>query len=263
MKRTRKILPITGMVCALAAIVLFGLPFPVLLQDGTADTLLKGALVRTGMIAFVVFLALFSGQKSLFRFEGKTLPRALLWGIPCLLVAIVNFPFSALLTGGAKVIRPDLLPLYAFYILTVGVSEEFLFRGIFHTFCKEALARRKNGYLSAVLLSSAIFGLIHLFNLCSGANVGATFLQVGYSFLIGAMLAVTYDKTGNLWLCAVLHSLFDFGGLLILSLGEGNAQDAVFWILTVVVGVLCGVHILLTALKENRRRNRALAKEQP
>lgn len=255
MTRRNKILFVSAMLLCFAVAIVFGWPDLTLVQDSELNVLLTGTLCRIGLTAFLVVLIVFCNQTYLLRFPKKTFARSLAWCIPCFLVAVVNFPFSALITHTAEVTRPELLPLFLLQCVAIGSMEELLFRGIIHDFFRKKLANIKHGYLLSVLVSSAIFGLWHLVNLFSGAGVGATFLQVGYSFLIGAMLAVTFDKTENIWLCVFLHALFDVGGTMIAYIGVGDPQDLVFWILTAVVGVLCAVHILLTALRIDKRNS--------
>jgi len=113
--------------------------------------------------------------------------------------------------------------------------------------------KRRETFLT-VLVTSLLFGIWHLFNLLDGAAFGAVLLQVGYSFLIGAMLSTVRIRTENLWLCVFLHALFDFGGLLIPTLGTGSFQDTVFWILTALAGILCTVHVLLFLLGNDRSK---------
>lgn len=254
MKTKNKIL-YAALALFFAATVVFDIPAIRLLSDEQTNTLLKDALSRACFTAFFICWLFLFRQTDLLHFPRKKFPKALLWSIPCFLVAIVNFPFSALITRNATIERADLIPLFALLCICIGLSEELLFRGIVHGFIKRKLANKKNGYLLSVLISSAVFGLWHLTNLAYGAGVGTTFLQVGYSFLIGAMLAVTYDKTNNIWLCASIHALFDFGGMIVDYLGSGNVHDLVFWILTAVFGVVCAVHIIINAFNLNKRKN--------
>lgn len=253
MTKRRKIILILALALCFAAALAFGLPNVTLLQDETADLLLTGTLSRAALAAFLILLLVLCEQTSVLRFPVEDLPRSLLWCVPCFAVAIVNFPFSALLSGTATVERIGLLPLFLCLCLTIGATEELLFRGILHVVIRQKLQKYRHGYVFSVILSSAIFGLYHLTNLLYGAGVGETLLQAGYSFLIGAMLAVTLDRTENIWLCVLLHALFDVGGTLISYLGEGSPQDTVFWVLTAVFGVLCAVHIIVSALRMDGR----------
>ncbi len=232
---------------AAIAVTLF-VPFS---ADARVDALSKGLLSR-GMLSIllIVLLAGAGDLKSDFTRFGKKL----LWCIPCFLVAIANFPFGALIGGGAAVDRPDLLPLFLFECLAIGLMEELFFRGIVHAFLRKKLAARRGGYIGSVLLSSAVFGLWHLFNLLEGAGVGATFLQVGYTFLLGCMLAVLLDRTENVWLCVAVHTLFDVGGNLVSSIGSGSPWELSFWIVTAVCGALCAAHAIAAAVNISRKK---------
>ena len=46
-------------------------------------------------------------------------------------------------------------------------------------------------------------------------KIGGTFLQVGYTFLIGAMCGIITVKTGNVLLSATAHIVYNFCGMLI------------------------------------------------
>ena len=71
-------------------------------------------------------------------------------------------------------------------------------------------------------------------------------------------------KTKNLWLCVLIHAIFDFGGLLtsiyvkqeekILSVAIGDPwQSKLFWVLTIVVGALCAGHVVYSLLKLDKK----------
>ncbi len=221
-----------------------------LLADEQADFLLRGTLSRILAFCLTVPIVILLGYGKLFFF--RTNKRALLWCFPCLLVAVVNFPFTALLGGSAAVDRPDLVWLFAVYCISIGLLEETLFRGLLQALIFDAL--KKRGAVIAILVNSALFGLWHLTNLFAGAGVGPTLLQVGYSFLLGAMWSSVCYRTGNIWTGVVTHALFDFGGMLVDYLGHGMFQDTVFWVLTVVAGVLCAAHTIAYFVLEHKRK---------
>lgn len=180
-------------------------------------------------------------------------PKNLIWCALPLLVAIVNFPFSALIGGTAHVMRPGLIWLLMIKCLMIGLSEELLFRAVILSSLSEFFRKKRRSCFLPVLLSSVIFALFHFINFLDGAGILAVLQQVGYSFLIGAMLAITLLKTENLGLCVFLHALFDFGGCLLSDVGTGSPHDTVFWILTVTIGVLCAVQMLITLIKSMKK----------
>lgn len=255
MTRRNKILFITAMLLCFAVAIVFGWPDLTLVQDKELNVLLTGTLCRIGLTAFLVVLIVFYNQTYLLRFPKRTFARSLAWCIPCFLVAVVNFSFSALITHTAEVTRPELLPLFLFAMRCYRqYGRAFIPRDHARLLPKKAgkhqaraspFRARLLGNLRVVASRQSLFR----------RGCRRDLLQVGYSFLIDAMLAVTFDKTKNIWLCVFLHALFDVGGTMIAYIGVGDPQDLVFWILTVVVGVLCAVHILLTALYIDKRNS--------
>jgi len=224
-----------------------------LLADETGNRLLNESLSRiVAALCFAVICGLL-GYRDTFLKRVKPFGRALLWCIPCLFVVIANFPFSALISGSAQVEKTNLVPLFLLNCFAIGLMEEVLFRGIFQNLLYGSF--KKYSCFYAIAANSALFGLWHLANLFDGAPLPATLLQVGYSFLIGAMLSTVTLRTGNIWSAVFLHTLFDVGGLLIPQLGNGVFQDGVFWILTVITGVLCACHVIAYLLRQDSRNH--------
>jgi hypothetical protein len=220
-------------------------------SDETVNKLLTAIIPRLVCgVVFIVIIFFFDRDILLIK---RGLAKKLLWCIPCFVVAVVNFPFSALISGSATIERADLIPLFALYCVAVGIMEEAVFRGLIQRIIQERLNQNRHRTLITVALSSAIFAVIHFMNLLEGADVGSTFLQVGYSFLIGGMLGTVLIKTENLWVCVILHALFDFGGLIVTYLGFGEFQDIIFWILTAIGGILCLIHTLFYIIKRDKK----------
>ena len=78
-------------------------------------------------------------------------------------------------------------------VLVAPATEEFLFRGYFY-----GVLRRYLGVLPALILTSALFALIHL-SLPS-------FLPL---FVLAGCLTLAYEATGSLWTPMLMHSLFN------------------------------------------------------
>lgn len=218
------------------------------LDDVLANKLLCNSIARLGLSLLFGWLLYQFGGHRLMVFE-RNFPKALLWSLPCFMVALVNFPIVAIINGTAKIMRTDLIGLYILYVVSIALLEEFIFRGTLLLVISDYFKRKKHGVFFVVLICSLIFSLFHLTNLFEGAGIGATLLQCVYTFLIGAMLMVTIVKTKNIWLCILIHALFDFGGLLIIQIGSGNPWDTAFWIMTIASGVLAAGHIIYTLIK--------------
>jgi membrane protease YdiL (CAAX protease family) len=70
-------------------------------------------------------------------------------------------------------------------------------------------------------------------------------MQIGYSFLIGAMCSVVLFKTANLWLCVALHAIYDFCGLLVPTLGDGSWWDVPTIVFTAVLAVATTAYMVV------------------
>lgn len=219
-----------------------------ILEDPLANKLLCGFIARAGLsLLFCWMLYQYGGRK--YMVLTSQFFRYLLWALPCFMVAFINFPISALIGGKAEVTRIDLLGIYTLYIISVALLEELIFRGVLLLIVSDFMKGKRYQYLLTALICSAIFSLFHLTNLFEGMGIGDVLLQCLYTFLIGGMLTITMLKTKNIWLCILIHALFDFGGLLIVYLGVGNPWDTVFWILTFVGGALCAGHMVFSLLR--------------
>ena len=157
-------------------------------------------------------------------------------------VAVNNFPWRAILLGNARVDAPlPAILLFLLLCLAVAALEEVVFRGILLPVLLSRFGRTTRARLSAILLSSAVFGLFHLLNLTAGASVPATLLQVGYSFLVGCAAAVLFLLSRRLGLAVLFHVVYNFGGMLVPRLGSGSVWDTETVILTAVLGTVAAV----------------------
>lgn len=256
MKKTyRDVLAIILVIAALSVLAVFDFCTLKLSDDQTLNKLINDVIPRICGGVLLFFVLILIEYKGVLIPEKENFFKNLLWCLPCYLVVLANFPFSALICGNATIDRADLIWLFILKCLAISLMEEMLFRGLLQSVIYESFEKNKYKNLITVAVTSAIFGGIHLFNLFAGAGVGATFLQVGYSFLIGAMLSAVLIKTKNIWLCVLLHAVFDIGGLIVTDLGSGPFQDTCFWVLTAVCGVICLAYILYFLLKNQKPDN--------
>ena len=255
MKRTISIILTVLLIClAVASFVVFEAFQVEILPDTDADFLLRTFISRFVVSIAIIWVLFITGYGQMLLFNKKFF-KNVIWALPCFLVAVVNFPFFTLKNGQAIINRMDLIWLYTAYIIAIALLEELVFRGILLLTLKDYLKENKYGYLWTVLLSGLAFGLFHLTNLAYGADLGSTLLQCVYTFLIGCMLAITMLKLNNVWVCFIIHAVFDFGGLLVLTLGWGESWDVFFWVSTVVMGVLCAGHVIYTLFKLEKNKS--------
>lgn len=117
-------------------------------------------------------------------------------------------PVSALLPD-----TPQERRLFAALAVTAGICEELLFRGFLLFYLQEVFPGLP--LWAAVVVSSAIFGIAHLYQGLGGV--------VGTS-AFGAAMAVLYVVSGSLLIPIILHALLD---LRILLLYRPRTEDSV------------------------------------
>ena len=86
----------------------------------------------------------------------------------------------------------------------VGLSEEVLFRGIVF-----GALRQKHRLITAIVVSSAVFGLLHLANLGSGQPLATTMYQVVNAALLGGLFCALLLQTNSIWPPIVLHMVWN------------------------------------------------------
>ena len=199
-----------------------------------------------GGAACLIFVYLYSAKKAL---KLCVSAKSLLVFLPCMAVAVNNFPFVTYLSGQAYIDKgPAAILLYAMLCLGVGFFEEMAFRGCFFPIL---LQRRGNSRLDvfiAIVLSSVIFGLVHVVNLFAGSGIVPVVMQVGYSFLIGGMCSVILVKTRCIWYCVLLHSVYNFCGGVVPNCGGGVIWNAPEIALTAVVAIFVAIYVVYLLL---------------
>ncbi len=176
-------------------------------------------------------------------------PQNFLYMLPCLIIAVDNFQFSAYFRGKMQLVRtaPQDFIIFFVYCMLTGLFEEIVFRGIVFAVIAGLFSKDKKGFLWTYAISSLVFGLSHLFNGFSAA----TLLQVGYTILTGGLFAFCLIKTKNILCCALTHGIFNFCGMLFdkQGLGTGVVFDGGTIITMVAVSVLVGVFVLYKVWK--------------
>ncbi len=246
----RRGLPRGALLCILAVAVplLVWLEFgqPPLSADPRLDPVMRMALTRLLGAAVFFSLILSEGYRLLSPTRGfRPLGRFCLFFLPPLCVVINNFPLLALIRKEACILHnaPLMWGWFSLECLAIALFEEAAFRGFIFPMLAERRYRKRHGLLVSILLTSAVFALVHAVNLLQGGGVGAVLRQIGYSFLIGAMCSVVLIKTHNLWLCVLLHAVFDFGGKLIETMGTGQIWNTPTVVVTAVLAVMTTVYL--------------------
>ena len=198
----------------------------------------------------VLFMLAFSTKSILFPRLGI---KTFLIFLPCMAVAINNFPFIAVFSGKAAIdSSPAVIAVYALSQLAVGFFEEMAFRGCIFTVVLQRCKKNRRGAFMAIVLSSVIFGIIHALNILAGSDPGSVILQIGYSFLIGGMCSVVLIKTSNIWYCVALHAVYNFAGGVVPNCGSGEIWDTPTIILTAALAVAVAAYVIFLLFKITR-----------
>ena len=218
---------------------------PALTPDPVLAPLINMTLTR--LIGAVVFLALLlnEGYRVLNPIQ-KPFLKGLLFALPPFLVVVNNMPILSMIWGDAYFVHsaPVYLIWFAAECLAIGLFEELAFRGVIFLMFAEKRYTTRKGLFWSLILTSAVFGGVHLVNVLMGAGIGATILQIGYSFLIGAMCSVVLLKTRNIWICVALHAIYDFCGTLMPTLGAGTWWDTPTVVFTAVLAVATAAYLV-------------------
>lgn len=204
----------------------------------------------TRFIGGVIFLAmLFNLDYKVLNPVRKPFLRSIVFCLPAFAIAINNFPFSQVISGGATIVGPwQKILLLAIECLCVGFFEEMAFRGVVFLQVVHRRTISRMWVFLSVLISSAVFGLVHLINLYQSSPI-PVLMQIGYSFLIGAMCSVILIRTENIWLCVVVHGLFNFCGAIVPECGIGSIWDTFTVIFTIVMSIAVTVYMVVAFFK--------------
>ena len=218
---------------------------PTLTDDPVLAPLMSMTLTRLIGAAVFLSLLLYEGYHVLHPFQ-KPFWKGLLFTLPPFLVVVNNMPILSMIWGDAYLVHkaPVYLIWFAAECLAIGLFEEFAFRGVIFLMLAEKRHTTRKGLFWSLILTSAIFGGVHLLNVLMGAGIGPVILQIGYSFLIGAMCSVVLLKTRNIWICVALHAIYDFCGTLMPTLGAGTWWDTPTVVFTAVLAVVTAAYLV-------------------
>ena len=130
-------------------------------------------------------------------------------------------------------------------VIFIGIMEELIFRGLLFRAAEVLM-----GEHLAVIISSILFGLIHLVNLSGNNAVSYVLFQVVFNAVIGLGFAALRAKTKSILAGIIIHIILDMNGIFAAEIQwVENAQIIMYF---VVGGLLYGFYLA-------ERRNRASA----
>lgn len=205
----------TGIFCIVAIILSFAIYniTHVLLTFCSVEIRLAESVGRLlASIAIVTFYISVFDRKS-FGMKRQNFLRGILTGILMLFILIANVLVSMDELSEYPVIMPSLYLIIIVCLeqIFVGIFEEFLFRGLLLNILLEKTKHMQyKGMIWSLLLSSLIFGLIHLLNLFDTPElINSTIVQIFFGIFTGVFLGALYLRYRNIWVVVFYHALID------------------------------------------------------
>lgn len=169
-----------------------------------------GAEVIVEAIALVLIIIVLVIFKNTYIFKEKRTNffKSLLVGLFPLgiatLLLVMNF------NNIFKATLPNIITTIIYCIL-IGLFEEFLCRGWVQNEFIEKYCKNRKQLIISILLSSFIFGIMHISNIwIGGQQVFETIAQVIQATGMGFLLGAIYYRTKNIWSVAFIHAYWDF-----------------------------------------------------
>ena len=182
--------------------------------DEQSASYLTGILEQGGVSLLLYALISWLGMK---REAGFTRPSEwrqlwLIW--PMLFFSFLNIDeriFDGSITFDFS--NPWLPILFILLYLSVGFIEEMLFRSVILPLMLRKWGHTQKGIYLAVMLSSVIFGLLHLLNVIMGRRtLLATGTQIIYGLFFGVFFTACFLRNRSIWPVILTHALFDLCG---------------------------------------------------
>lgn len=114
--------------------------------------------------------------------------------------------FFALLPAVLGLPAADTLLFIALNTALVGLSEEWMFRGVLFQGLRSRLSM-----WPAILLTSLLFGAVHVLNVITTGQLAEAAVQAVAAFMSGMLLIALLIRTGSIWVPITYHALWDFG----------------------------------------------------
>lgn len=252
--KKRELIFISILTVMIAAMDITGIPSAFFVNIHIADiepfyfTLMVNFLI-IGIIAFLFLKYLCPQWRLGFTANGLTdgLKR---YGIIGVITAVIGFvafyvglqPFDRQ-PSIAKVLVEGVI-----YYIGVAIIEELYVRGLLLNLIERLLNQRQNSTLLAVILSSAIFGLGHIFGVLNQPLL-TIISKVIWTIGMGMFFGMVYKKTNNLWLPIIIHFLINVCALPYCFSSVNGYADLTLYII-IPVYILLGIYSLIEMKRE-------------
>ncbi|MDR2600032.1 MAG: CPBP family intramembrane metalloprotease, partial [Oscillospiraceae bacterium] len=125
------------------------------------------------------------------------------WCIFAFLFILMSLPENSIIMPSP----PALLITILHPFIGTGMFEEILIRGLILKLLLLAMGHTKKGIINACLISSAIFGILHIMNIVIVGDLLPVIAQVIWATFFGVFYAALFLRTKTLWIPILLHGL--------------------------------------------------------
>lgn len=230
----KKFYSIAFIICL--AILLSSFPFSFFIKNQYLSLLLSIVFKIFSLIVILIY----TNKNNLEKPKLSKINKSILVYLPFLIVCLGNL-YLCLIGDVDKSFYVD----YKLFILSIitclftCIIEELLFRSILTTEIVKYKSKSK-----AILISSAIFGLIHLLNISSISTILPSLLQVIYTFGLGLILSSMYLESKNIILPIVFHFLFNLLNDILVNTFFYLEWNLPFFIINISFSILAIVYSL-------------------
>ena len=191
-------------------------------------------------LAILIVMLLFHNSY-VFTTKKEKFSSGIKLALPMVIITIINFiqNFSEIRETGSFQLINVLV-----FCLFIGIAEEFLCRGWLQNEFIERYSDSKKSVILSIVLSSLVFGLMHITNLTVQTPF-ETLLQIINATALGMLLGSVYYKTKNIWSLIFLHSTYDAA----IFLGEMNlVKDCTYNTPTLGITIVESLGILIISM---------------
>lgn len=232
--KKRRVLPISISYALLILIfpVVAGVIVTIMEMENTQAILVQAGLTFLSAAVGIALMAKSSYSLKEYGFTGMTKQAKAnaAWFLPLLAVEAFSF-----LPGFRENLSMGYFLAVVLFTLLVGINEEVYFRGLILKRLSE------KGIRFAAIVSSVLFGIVHMVNLVGGADLTYTGLQIVFAALFGFVCAELVILTKSLIPVILWHFIHDCIGYV--TVGEITTPALISVIIQIVLMLAYSVYL--------------------
>lgn len=191
----------------LVILTVIGLALSAILKESNYYVML---LIQEAITALLAYgLLCLTGLRKVVKNKGCGFGRGLLIGLYLLIISVYTLVVMTALYEGDRTLQPwYLIAAFLGCMACVGITEEFVFRGVMATLLLKKFGTDKKGVWKAVIVSGILFGLAHISNIIGASPLGVV-VQAIIASMLGMVIAAIYFRSGCIWVTVFLHAFID------------------------------------------------------